>query len=116
MSWIAVSLLHVPLIIHAPGLKKGRSIDTLTQHIDLAPTVLELLGIKADWGIHGQSLLPIINGEKRKSAIFADGGHEEEKGYERRIPQRMELGRGQQEESAQRTLMHGRQDDPGKDQ
>lgn len=71
-------ILHVPLIIHAPGLKKGWSIDSMTQHIDLAPTILELLGIKADWGIHGENLLPVIKGEKRKSAIFADGGHEEE--------------------------------------
>jgi len=71
-------ILHVPLIIHAPGLNKERDVDSLTQHIDLAPTIMDLLGIEADWGIHGESLLPIINGDKRKSAIFAEGGHEEE--------------------------------------
>ena len=71
-------ILHVPLIIHAPGLKSTSKIDSLTQHIDLAPTVLELLNIDPDWGIHGESLVPIIAGDKQKVAIFADGGHEEE--------------------------------------
>jgi choline-sulfatase len=75
---MADCILHVPLIIHAPGLPPGVRIDSLTEHTDLAPTVLELLGLEPDWGIHGQSLLPAIRGGKRKEAVFADGGHEEE--------------------------------------
>jgi len=34
--------------------------------------------IEPDWGIHGESLLPIIDGSLRRGAVFADGGHEEE--------------------------------------
>jgi len=50
----------------------------LTEHVDLAPTLAELLGLRPDWGIHGESLLPIVRGERTKSAVFADGGHEPE--------------------------------------
>src|SRR5690606_21178881 len=33
---------------------------------------------KATWGMHGESLLPYLDGKKVKEAVFADGGHEEE--------------------------------------
>ncbi|NLF40756.1 hypothetical protein GX586_15035 [bacterium] len=51
-------------------------VTSLTEHVDIAPTILDLLGIKPDWGIHGESLLPIATGRRRKEAVFADGGHE----------------------------------------
>jgi arylsulfatase A-like enzyme len=50
----------------------------LTEHVDLLPTILDLLDLEADWGVHGESLLPIVRGERRKEAVFADGGHERE--------------------------------------
>lgn len=73
-------IMHVPQILYAPCLPHGIKIDSLTEHTDIAPTVLELLDIKPakDWLIHGESLLPVIKGEKRKHAVFADGGHEDE--------------------------------------
>lgn len=71
-------IMRVPLILHAPGLPSGVRVESLTEHVDLCPTMLELLGIEGDWGIHGESLLPIIRGERRKDAVFADGGHEAE--------------------------------------
>jgi len=75
---MADCLLHVPQILWAPGLPRGHVVESLTEHTDLAPTVLELLGLEADWGMHGESLLPVIEGRRRKEAVFADGGHEEE--------------------------------------
>ena len=75
---LADCLLHVPLIVWHPDLPHGRRVESLTQHIDLLPTITELLGVAPDWGIHGESLLPIIGGERRREAVFADGGHEEE--------------------------------------
>ncbi|MFO7958240.1 MAG: sulfatase-like hydrolase/transferase, partial [Candidatus Brocadiia bacterium] len=75
---MADCLLHVPCIVWDPDLPGGISVDGLTEHVDLAPTILELLGVEPDWGIHGESLLPIIEGRRRKEAVFADGGHEEE--------------------------------------
>jgi choline-sulfatase len=75
---LADCLLRVPCAIRAPGLPRGERRDALTQHVDLAPTVLELTGLAAGerWGIQGSSLLPVIAGARRPEAVFADGGHE----------------------------------------
>lgn len=71
-------LTNVPFIMVAPGISKGTVHKGLTEHTDLTPTFLELIGARAGWGIHGQSLLPYLNGARVKEAVFADGGHEEE--------------------------------------
>lgn len=75
---LADCLLRVPCALRAPGLPRGIRLDALTQHIDLAPTILALTGIAAGerWNIQGRSLLPVIAGEERPDAVFADGGHE----------------------------------------
>jgi choline-sulfatase len=75
---LADCLLRVPCAVHIPGHPGGRRIDALTQHIDLPPTMLELFGIAPgpEWIIQGSSLLPVLSGEKRPQAVFADGGHE----------------------------------------
>lgn len=75
---MADCLLHVPFILYAPGLPTGLTLDALTEHVDLPPTLLEMLGVAPDerWIIHGESLLPAIRGERRKEAVYADGGHE----------------------------------------
>lgn len=36
---------HVPLIVYAPGVARGTRLEKVTSHIDLAPTVLGLLGV-----------------------------------------------------------------------
>lgn len=53
--------IHVPLAIRIPGLKH-REVDTPVDTVDLAPTILDLLGIPHPEGLHGQSLLPFILG------------------------------------------------------
>jgi glucan phosphoethanolaminetransferase (alkaline phosphatase superfamily) len=43
------TMLRVPMLIDVPGvLKQPVYVDTLTSHIDVTPTVLDLLGISAD--------------------------------------------------------------------
>jgi arylsulfatase A-like enzyme len=71
-------ILRVPQTLCAPSLPSGRRVTSLTEHTDLCPTVLELLGLRPEpeWGLHGASLLPVIHGAPGKSAVFADGGHE----------------------------------------
>jgi arylsulfatase A-like enzyme len=73
-------ILHVPFILWSPDLPQGRRMQGLSEHVDVVPTVLDLLGLDRPphWGIHGESLLPILSGERRKTAVFADGGHEQE--------------------------------------
>ncbi|MCR4396224.1 MAG: sulfatase-like hydrolase/transferase [Candidatus Saccharicenans sp.] len=58
------STLHVPLIIQAPGFKGGRSEAAVVSHLDIFPTVCELLGLKKPAGLQGRSLLPALRGKK----------------------------------------------------
>jgi arylsulfatase A-like enzyme len=55
------ALVHVPLLIYVPG-ATPRHIDTPRSHIDLAPTILELMGVPADPPYRGKSLVGEIFG------------------------------------------------------
>ncbi len=57
------NLTHVPLIVHAPGIKPRR-IDEPRSAIDLCPTILEAFGVKPEPGFQGKSLWPEMKGEK----------------------------------------------------
>ncbi len=54
-------LVHVPLFFVVPGVEP-RTISTRRSHVDLAPTVMELLGVTPPPGLRGTSLLPEIRG------------------------------------------------------
>jgi choline-sulfatase len=75
---LADCLLHVPCMIAAPELPRGKRVDSLCGLVDLTPTLLELLGLGPLVGMHGSSLLPAIKGEASRTAVFASGGHEAE--------------------------------------
>jgi len=49
--------LHVPAVLVGPGVTPGSHIRGLRQHIDIAPTVLELAGMPVRSGLPGRSLL-----------------------------------------------------------
>ena len=50
----------VPFVVFWPALGAGiRNIDTVTSHRDIAPTVLDILGVAADPQVQGQSVLPL---------------------------------------------------------
>lgn len=51
-------LIHVPLILKAPGLRPGR-VSGYVQNIDIAPTLVELAGLGAAPELQGQSLVPL---------------------------------------------------------
>ena len=54
-------VLRVPLILRAPGLVPGgRRIPTQVSLVDLAPTVLDLLGVPAPASMQGRSLVPLF--------------------------------------------------------
>lgn len=71
-------LEHVPCILAGPGVPEGRETMELTDHTDLAPTLLELLDLEPLPGVHGQSMRPLFEGGSIRDAVFADGGHEDE--------------------------------------
>ena len=56
-------LVRVPLIVMGPGIAQKR-IDALRSMIDLAPTILELLGKKPLPQFMGQSLVPELRGQE----------------------------------------------------
>ncbi len=54
------STLHVPMILYSPGqIPAGSRVETLTSLVDLAPTLLDLVGLPHDLGT-GRSMLPRI--------------------------------------------------------
>lgn len=55
-------LTHVPLVIYAPGVQ-ARKIEQRRSHIDIAPTILELMRVPVPEGFQGQSLVPELFGE-----------------------------------------------------
>ncbi|HEX4823052.1 MAG TPA: sulfatase-like hydrolase/transferase [Candidatus Polarisedimenticolaceae bacterium] len=57
------STLHVPLLMRLPGGRAAR-IPGVVRHVDLAPTILDLLGIQAPQGMQGASLVPLISGRE----------------------------------------------------
>ena len=56
--------VHVPLILHLPGvLEGGTVVDEPVELIDVMPTVLDLLGVPAPASMQGRSLRRLIAGE-----------------------------------------------------
>jgi len=54
-------MLEVPLLVAAPGIE-GRRVAQRVSHVDLAPTLLDLLGIEAPDAMQGRSLRPLLEG------------------------------------------------------
>ncbi|HET9593733.1 MAG TPA: sulfatase [Solirubrobacterales bacterium] len=51
---------HLPFLIRGPGIKPGTATGELAANTDIAPTILELAGVKPDKSIDGTSLLPFL--------------------------------------------------------
>ena len=67
-------LLEVPCIINGPGIQRRR-IDSLTSHLDLAPTLLDLVGIQdPKFQADGKSLVPLLEGrtDSLRDHLFAE--------------------------------------------
>jgi arylsulfatase A-like enzyme/Flp pilus assembly protein TadD len=54
--------LHVPLVVYAPALFRPRVVAEPVRHVDLVPTVLDVLGMELPAGLPGRSLLPLLAG------------------------------------------------------
>ncbi|MFP3896372.1 MAG: sulfatase [Anaerolineales bacterium] len=67
--------IGVMLIIRGPGgFRGGKVIDSMVSHIDIFPTICELLEIEIPTWLQGTSLMPLIRDEADRvnEAIFAD--------------------------------------------
>jgi arylsulfatase A-like enzyme/Flp pilus assembly protein TadD len=61
------STLWVPLVVSVPGAKAGRVKD-FVGHVDIFPTVCDLVGAGKPASLHGESLAPYLRGRARKAA------------------------------------------------
>lgn len=67
--------LHVPLMVRFPGGEGAQVIDAPVRTIDAFPTVFAALGVAAPPEADGQSLLPLMRGEKLDLPIHAESDY-----------------------------------------
>lgn len=57
--------IRVPFMVRYPGMIKAGSVsEQAALNVDIAPTLLELAGIKPPAKMHGRSLVPLLKGER----------------------------------------------------
>ena len=67
-------LLRVPLILHGPSVTRERTVPCIARHIDVAPTVLDLLGMARPSTMRGTSLTSYFgqNAACRPTPVIAE--------------------------------------------
>lgn len=59
--------IRIPMVARYPKLvKAGRKIEEMALNIDIAPTFLDLGGVKIPEGVQGRSLAPVLSGKARQ--------------------------------------------------
>jgi len=68
------AVTHVPLIMRYPKkLPKGVRVKGFCQHIDLLPTIMDLVGATTDvLEIDGESIMPLLKGKQIRDRIFME--------------------------------------------
>jgi arylsulfatase A-like enzyme len=70
---VVSQLLRVPLILWGSDyVASGSKITHNVQLLDVMPTLLEIFGIEVDAPLQGDSLVPLMAGDGRRSAAFED--------------------------------------------
>jgi arylsulfatase A-like enzyme len=49
-------MIHIPLILRMPNQREGKTLTVNAEHIDIAPTLLDILGLKIPSWMEGESL------------------------------------------------------------
>ena len=60
-------IIRVPLIFYNKDIVPNGKSNTQIRHIDIFPTILDFVDIKNLNKVEGESLLPIIKGEKQEN-------------------------------------------------
>ena len=59
--------IAVPLVIRWPGSPRGQVVsDQVASLVDLMPTLLEAAGVEVPGHVHGQSLMPLLDGRRQR--------------------------------------------------
>jgi len=66
---------NVPMVLRVPNLPPQK-IDQLTSHVDILPTLLEIVGAMPPTGIDGTSMIPLLKGgqDDIRAVAFSEGG------------------------------------------
>jgi len=75
------SSLRVPLFMKFPGAPVGRRVQEIVQNIDIAPTILDLVGLPVPAGFNGRSLLSLIEGTRQEGFDYALSELETDEGF-----------------------------------
>jgi arylsulfatase A-like enzyme len=87
--WPYEELVHVPLMMHIPGIEGGRRVSSFVQNVDVTATIMDafgLLGTESGVSDHGMntygaedfqgiSLIPLMQGEVDSVRDFAIAGY-----------------------------------------
>lgn len=66
-------MMHTPLFVRWPGIAAG-TVDALTTSVDLHATLADVFGLEPSHRTHGQSLRPLLTGEKSSIREWALAG------------------------------------------
>ncbi|OGV37872.1 MAG: sulfatase [Lentisphaerae bacterium GWF2_45_14] len=65
--------IGVMLIMRGPGgFRGGKVCDSMISHVDIFPTICDLIGIQKPEWLQGESIIPVINGKSEREEIFAE--------------------------------------------
>jgi len=67
------STIRVPLLLWGAGVPRGLKISSLVRTVDIAPTILDLLGLPAMEDVQGVSLRPLLEGTSSDLALVGYG-------------------------------------------
>ncbi|XP_045124290.1 extracellular sulfatase Sulf-1-like isoform X2 [Portunus trituberculatus] len=95
--------IKVPFLVRGPGIKPGVQLDNIALNIDLAPTFLDIAGVRPPAHMDGRSLLPILSSTWNNSEalswrdsflVESSGRHREEDALELREARRRNRAQG----------------------
>jgi arylsulfatase A-like enzyme len=67
-------VVHVPLVLAAPGVPGGITVPTRVRLLDVMPTILDVAGVPHDpAALQGASLVPLLAGEGQDRTVFCEG-------------------------------------------
>jgi arylsulfatase A-like enzyme len=71
-------VFKVPWLMRVPEMgRKQRKVKSRVSHIDLVPTILQLMDRVVPENLPGKSLVPLIKGEKlAMKTVFLPNGHQ----------------------------------------